>query len=276
MRIGSIAASLLVHALVLGVLAFPGTSAGRRAAPQPLPTPQVTMALIELAKLQPKLQAPEQGTIRYPKKKKKEPPKVAKRPEPQQPAKVAAKPTPRPTPRPSEDPNKKVFDALRQHAQFAGMTDEQIRNTPLPPGMKDWKQVLAMVGKLDDLDWTQPPPDTGMKGASASVGGFFGWAPSGLGQSTDYMGAAKRELVNGKWQFAFQYYGTVMVAEWPDGAYSAKVAYYPFGAKPEEGKTFDVPVPARDEDLSAQMIGQYTLISMGLPPEPVPASAASR
>lgn len=275
MRIGSIGASLLVHTLVLGVLAIPGTSAARRAMPQPLPTPNVSMALIELAKLQPKLPAPQNGTIQYPKKKK-DPPKVAERPEPQEPAKVAAKPTPKPTPRPTEDPNKKVFDALRRHPEFAGMTDEQIRNTPLPPGMKDWKQVLVMTGKLDELDWTQPPPDTGEKAATASVGGFFGWAPPGLGQSTDYMGAAKRELVNGKWHFAFQYYGTVMVAEWPDGAYAAKVAYYPFGAKPEEGKTFDVPVPGRDEDLSAQMIGQYTLISMGMPPEPVPSSAASR
>lgn len=277
MRLGSIGASLVVHALVLGVLVIPGTtSAARRAMPLPAPTPNVTMALIELAKIQPKIQPPQTGTIQYPKKKKPEPPKLAKRVEPKTPAKVAAKPTPRPTPRPSADPNKKLFDALRQHPQFAGMTDEQIRNTPLPPGMKDWKQVLAMTGKLDELDWTQPPPDTGKAGATASVGGFFGWAPPGLGQSTDYMGAAKRELVDGKWRFAFQYYGTVMVAEWPDGAFAAKVAYYPYGAKPEEGKTFDVPVPTSDEDLSAQMIGQYTLISMGMPPAPVPSAAASR
>lgn len=277
MRLGSIGASLLVHALVLGVLVLPGTSAARRAMPQPLPTPQLTMALVELAKLQPKLQAPQHGTIQYPKKKKKpEPPKVAKRPDPKQPAKVAAKPTPKPTPRPTEDPNKKIFDALRKHPQFAGMTDEQIRNTPLPYGMKDWKQVLAMTGKLDELDWTQPPPETNPKGATASVGGFFGWAPPMIGQTAEYVGGPKREQVNGKWHFAFQYSGTVMVAEWTDNAFVAKVAYYPYGGKPEEGRTFDIPVLARDEDLSAHMIAQYTLVSMGLPPEPVPSSAASR
>lgn len=276
MRLGSLGASVLVHALVLGVLAIPATSAVRRIMPQPLPTPQVTMALVELAKLQPKLQAPQQGTIQYPKKKK-EPPKVEKRPDPKpQPAKVAAKPTPKPTPRPTEDPNQKIFDALRQHPQFAGMTDDEIRNMPLPPGMKDWKQVLAMTGKLDELDWTQAPPDTGNKDATASVGGFFGWAPPVIGETAEYVGGAKRELVNGKWRFAFQYSNTIMVAEWAENAFVAKVAYYPYGGKPEESKTFDIAVQPRDEDMSAHMIGQYTLISMGLPPEPVPSAAASR
>lgn len=275
MRLGSIGASLLVHALVLGVLVIPGTSAARRALPLPVPTPNVTMALIELAKLQPKLQAPDQGTIHYPRKKKKEaPPKVAKRPV--KPLKVAAKPTPRPTPHPTEDPNKKLFDALRKYPQFAGMTDDEIRRMPLPPGMKDWKEVLAMTGKLDDLDWTQPPPETSPREASASVGGFFGWAPPSIGQTAEYVGGAKRERVDGKWHFAFQYSGTIMVAEWPDDAYAAKVAYYPYGGKPEEGKTFDVPVVATDEDLSAHMIAQFTLISMGMPPQPVPSAAAAR
>ncbi len=277
MRFGSLGASILVHTLVLGILAIPAASSVRRIMPQPMPTPHVTMALVELAKLQPKLQTPQQGTIQYPKKKKKEPPQVAKRPDPKpQAAKVAAKPAPKPTPRPTEDPNKKIFDALRKHPQFAGMTDEQIRNMPLPPGMKDWKQVLAMTGKLDELDWTQAPPDTVTKEATGSAGGFFGWAPPMIGQTAEYVGGAKRELVNGKWRFAFQYSNTIMVAEWAETAFVAKVAYYNYGGKPEESRTFEIPVVPRDEDMSAHMITQYTLISMGLPPEPVPSAAASR
>ncbi|HEY9854932.1 MAG TPA: hypothetical protein V6D05_04280 [Stenomitos sp.] len=281
MRLGSIGASLLVHSLVLGVLLIPGTSAARRVMPLPVATPNVTMALIDLAKLQTKLHVPDRGTIQYPKKKKHpEPPKVAKRPEPPKPTKpvkVAAKPMPKPTPHPSVDPDHKLFDELRKNPQFAGMTDEQIRNMPLPAGMKDWKQVLAMTGKLDNLDWTQPPPDTGKKEASASLGGgFFGWAPPSIGQTAEYVGGPKRELVDGKWHFAFQYSGTIMVAEWPDNGFVAKVAYYPYGSKPEQGKTFEIPVVATDEDMSAHMIAQYTLISMGMPPEPVPTSAASR
>ncbi|MNX99603.1 hypothetical protein D3C86_1320620 [compost metagenome] len=126
-----------------------------------------------------------------------------------------------------------------------------------------------MTKELDKLDWTQPPPDTGDKTKKVSGGGFFGWAPSGLGQSTEYMGGPAREQVDGKWRYAFQYFGTVMVAEWVEGADVAKVAYYPYGQKPDESKTFEISVKAKDEDMSAEMITQYTLISMGQAPMPV-------
>lgn len=275
MRIGSFGASLLLHALVLGALVVPAGSAVRRAQPLPLPTPNFTVALVELAKLQPKALETKTGTIKYPhKKKKQEPPKkVALKPKPQ-PVKVAAKPKPAPTPKAtpvpkSPDKDHATFEALRKYKEYAGLTDEQIRKMPLPPGMKDWKSVLAMTKELDKLDWTQPPPDTGDKAKQVSGGGFFGWAPSGLGQSAEFMGGPAREQVDGKWRYAFQYFGVVMVAEWTEGAASAKVAYYPFGQKPDEGKTFEVSVKPRDEDMSAEMIGQYTLISMGQAPVPV-------
>lgn len=276
MRIGSLGASLLIHALLLGALVVPAGSAVRRAQPLPLPTPNITVALVELAKLQPKALETKTGTIKYPQKKKKqEPPKkkVVVKPKPQ-PVKVAAKPkpvlTPKATPLPKQpDKDHATFEALRKYKEYAGLTDEQLRKMPLPPGMKDWKSVLAMTQELDKLDWTQPPPDTGDKAKKASGGGFFGWAPSGLGQTAEFMGGPAREQVDGKWRYAFQYFGTVMVAEWVEGAATAKVAYYPFGQKPDEARTFEVSVKPRDEDMSAEMIGQYTLISMGQAPVPV-------
>ncbi|MBO9541881.1 hypothetical protein J7643_14935 [bacterium] len=284
MRIGSFGASLLIHALVLGALVFPAGSAARRVPPMPLPTPNITVALVALEKLQPKTVEIKKGTIQYPDKKKPEPkptptpkpaatPKVAAKPTPA-PAKVATKPKPAPTPRPTPsakpvDKDHATFEALRQYKEYAGLTDEQIRKMPLPPGMKDWKSVLAMTKELDKLDWTQPPPDTGDKTKKVSGGGFFGWAPSGLGQSTEYMGGPAREQVDGKWRYAFQYFGAVMVAEWVEGADVAKVAYYPYGQKPDESKTFEISVKPKDEDMSAEMIAQYTLISMGQAPMPV-------
>ncbi|HEY9898734.1 MAG TPA: hypothetical protein V6D00_06090 [Pantanalinema sp.] len=278
MRIGSFGASLLIHALVIGALVFPAGSAARRVKPLPLPTPNITVALVELARLRPKALETHTGTIKYPEKKKKhQPHKPAPAPKATPtPAKVAAKPKPTPKPTPLPTPSAKpvekdheTFEALRKYKEYAGLTDEQIRKMPLPPGMKDWKSVLAMTKELDKLDWTQPPPDTGDKEKKVSGGGFFGWAPSGLGQTAEYMGGPAREQVDGKWRYAFQYFGTVMVAEWTEGATAAKVAYYPFGQKPDEAKTFEVPVKPRDEDMSAAMIGQFYLISAGQAPLPV-------
>lgn len=264
MRAGSLGASLLTHALILGAFVLPG--GGRAHLPPPSKVPP-QLVLIELAKLQTKLPTPDQGTIRYPKKKKKLPVKVAEKPE--------IKPTPKPQPTP--DPNHKIFDELRRNKQFANLTDEQIRKMPLPPGMKDWKDVLAMTQSLDKLDWTQAPPDTGENVASASIGGFFGWAPAQLDQSDIYFGSgnAKRELVGGTWRFAFQYFGTVMVAEWKEGSSIAKVAYYPKGGKPDEAKTFDILVKPTDEEVSGEMIAQFTLISQGKSPQPVPTAVSS-
>lgn len=267
MRPGSIGASLLIHALILGAFVIPG---GRRSHMPPPPQIPPQMVLIELAKLQAMSPTPDQGTIRYPKKKKAQPPvKVAAKPD--------IKPTPQPTPRPTLDPNHRVFEELRRNKQFANLTDEAIRKMPLPPGMKDWKDVLAMTQSLDKLDWTQAPPDTGKDMASASIGGFFGWAPPQLNQSDIYFGSgdARRELVNGTWRFAFQYFGTVMVAEWRDGSSVAKVAYYPIGGKPDETKTFDISVRPTDEEVTGEMIAQFTLISQGKAPQPVPTAVSS-
>jgi hypothetical protein len=268
MRIGSFGASLLIHALVLGALVFPAGSAARRIKPLPMPTPNITVALVELAKLHPKALETHTGTIKYPEKKA-EPPKAKPAPRPT-PVAAKPKPTPKPTPTPTpkqQDKEHATFEALRKYKEYAGLTDEQIRKMPLPPGMKDWKSVLAMTQELDKLDWTQPPPDTGDKAdKKVSGGGFFGWAPSGLGQTSEYMGGPAREQVDGKWRYAFQYFGTVLVAEWTEGAATAKVAYYPFGQKPDESKTFEILVKSTDEDMSALMIAQISLINMGQPP----------
>lgn len=277
MRLGPLGASLFVHGLLMGLLLVPATGAVRQAPSLPMPTPNVTMALVDLAKLQAKPLAPPTGTIQYPRKKKHLMAKVAPKPTI---VKVAAKPTPRPSPlpKPNQD-ERKIFEALRKaDPSFAKMTDDQIRKLPLPPGMKSWADVLAMTGNLDKLDWTHAPPDTVDKtAASASAGGFFGWAPPNIKDDAVYMGALKREEVNGTWHFTFQYFGSVLVAEWQEGETVAKVAYYPINGKPEAAKTFSIAVATSDEDLAAEMQAQFGLISQGLPPAPVPtASSATR
>ena len=263
MRATAFGASLAIHALVLGLFLLPG---GGRASTPPPPPP---LMLLEAARLQPKIQPvrslPKQGSIHFPRKKKRIV-KVAVKPHPS--------PTPPPRPKPTLDPDHKIFQALRRYKQFANLTDAQIRKMPLPPGMKNWQDVLAMTQSLDKLDWTQAPPDTGDKTASASSGGFFSWAPAQLAQSGIYMGdgGAKRQLVNGQWHYAFQYFGTVMVAQWKDGDSIATVAYYATGSKPDPTKTFEVTITPTDDGLTGQMIAQYTLISMGKPPAPASAS----
>jgi|GEM_PF-3560075 hypothetical protein len=284
MRLGSYGASILLHALVLGLFVVPGT--GRpapRALPEAQPTPNVTMLLLQLDREASK-PVEQPGTIQYPHHRKKPPAKAAKLP-PKTPVKVAAKPSPKPTPTPTPAPkvnrDHKIFEALRKFDQFKGMTDEQIRKMPLPPGMKSWQEVLAMNGSLDKLDWTAKPPDTGQEGsgsATASFGFQFGWAPPAIGPTDSTIKGTGRQLNGRTWQFAYQYLDTMIVAAWPDGVAVATVAYYPAGGKPDQAKTFQVAVkPAAqdpgDGDLIAAITTQYLLIKNGLPPQPVPSAA---
>lgn len=275
MRLGPLGASLFVHGLFIGLLLVPATGAVRQAPSLPIPTPNVTMALVDLAKLQAKPPAPPTGTIQYPKKKKRPAVKLVPMPKI---VKVVAKPTPQPPPRPkSNQDERKIFEALRKaDPSFAKMTDEQIRKLPLPPGMKSWSDVLAMTSNLDKLDWTHAPPDTVDKtAASASAGGFFGWAPPNIKDDAVYMGALKREEANGTWHFTFQYFGSVLVAEWAEGETVAKVAYYPINGKPDAAKTFSIAVASSDEQLAAEMQAQFGLISQGMPPAPVPTASGT-
>lgn len=269
MRLSSLGVSTLIHVLVLALFLVPGTGAARRMAPRPVPSLPVVMALVELHTK--KTPVVDHGTVPIPRRTAAPTPRPAPTPKP---PKVAARPTPKPSP--SEHPEKRIFDELRKYKEYTGMTDEQIRNMPLPPGMKSWGDVLAMTQSLDRLNWSSMPPQLGSQSATASpVFGFFGWAPPGLATTTDFMGGPHREQVDGRWRFAFQYYGTVMVAEWAEGAAAARVAYFPFGGKPDEQHVFDIPVLPTDEELSGQMIGQFTLISLGQPPMPVPGAAMS-
>lgn len=277
MRIGSVGASLLIHGFLLGILVIPG---GRMVAslPMPLPTPNVTMLLVELSKQAPK-PVVRPGTIQYPHKRKKRPVAIAPKPRPA-PVKVAIKPTPAPTPKPREDRDHKVFEALRRSKEFAGMTDEQIRKMPLPPGMKSWQDVLAMTGNLDKLDWTTMPPDTVDKTAASGSAGLFGWAPVIWGLDKQAIGGTGRQLTNGRWQFVYQFQDMMYVAEWPDGAVAATVAYYPAGSRPDPGKTFQVAVKPADKDpgdrdLIGDITTQYLLIKNGLPPNPLPSAVSS-
>lgn len=75
-----------------------------------------------------------------------------------------ATPTPKPTPRPKRTASpeeKKKFEQMRKIPYFSKMTEEQMRKQPIPPGFKDWGQVMEMGKKLDGLEWLFMPPETG-------------------------------------------------------------------------------------------------------------------
>lgn len=204
-------------------------------------------------------------------------PRATIRPTPLPTPRILSTPSARPSLAPSTVPSSPpippavddhaVFEVLRRDPAFRGMTDEQIRKTPLPPGMTSWREVLKMTGQLDQLDWTGTPPQTGQDAATGSAG-FFGWAPTGLGGDAYTMGAARRERVGATWRFAFQYTDVVLVAEWPEGATVARVAHYAFGGRPDPAKVFEVKVRPDDAAMTGDMIAQLTLIRMGMPPVP--------
>jgi hypothetical protein len=83
-------------------------------------------------------------------------------------AKPAAKPTPKPTPRATPDPaEQRRFSQMRRIPYFATMTDAQLRQQRLPPGLKDWGEVAGVTQQLDDIRWLFLPPETGVAGSPA-------------------------------------------------------------------------------------------------------------
>jgi hypothetical protein len=59
---------------------------------------------------------------------------------------------------------------MRRIPYFAGMTDAQLRQQRLPPGMKAWGEVAGVTQQLDGLNWMMLPPETGPQGAPAPDG----------------------------------------------------------------------------------------------------------
>ncbi|MEB3328633.1 MAG: hypothetical protein VKQ33_05315 [Candidatus Sericytochromatia bacterium] len=77
-------------------------------------------------------------------------------------ARPTVRPTARPTARPTSDPEEQQrFAQMRRIPYFATMTDAQLRQQRLPPGLKDWGEVAGVTRELDGLNWRLLPPETG-------------------------------------------------------------------------------------------------------------------
>lgn len=51
-----------------------------------------------------------------------------------------------------------LFKRLRENPYFAPMTDEQLRQHPLPPGVRSWQEFLAMQDQLAATPSPRPTP----------------------------------------------------------------------------------------------------------------------
>jgi hypothetical protein len=83
----------------------------------------------------------------------KSPVKTAARPQPL-PSRPPAKPTPTPTPTPDK------VAVLRRHPEFQNLTDEQIRQLELPPGLKNWDEFAKLAKDIGMFRGAAPPPPT--------------------------------------------------------------------------------------------------------------------
>lgn len=268
MHLGSLGASLALHALLIGVFVAP-LAKGGGARPMPPMPKEAQVMLVELAKLQeaaPKpAPAPAQGTVAYPKKKKEPKPQATPKPKPQE---VASKPKPTPTP----DPLAAKLAELRKHPYFKDWPEEKLRNLQLPPGMTSWDELAKMTAQLDGLDWKGAPPELGKK----DTGPAGGFGLPGLFGSADGFGFKGREQTpDGKWQLAYQEMNVMFVARWAEGEPSATVFYYPFGGKEDPAKTFAIAVESDDTAMVAAMNINHQLIQMGQAPLPVSAPSGS-
>ncbi|MEB3197618.1 MAG: hypothetical protein VKP62_10490 [Candidatus Sericytochromatia bacterium] len=102
----------------------------------------------------------------------------------------SATPTPRPTMRPTTLPTPPAtrreaeqFAKMRRIPYFAKMTDAQLRQFPMPPGLKDWGEVERIGKQLDGLQWLFLPPETGIAASPDAHASTALWAPDVPGVS---------------------------------------------------------------------------------------------
>lgn len=74
------------------------------------------------------------------------------------PAAVEAAPKPAAAPSGAPMSQQELFRRLRALPYFAGMTDEQLRAMPLPPGFKNWHEFLAANEQLEAAERAKPSP----------------------------------------------------------------------------------------------------------------------
>jgi hypothetical protein len=227
--------------------------------PAPSPTPTATPTPIATPKPTPKPTAKPTA-------------KPTPKPKPSPKPSVAA--TPKPTPKPSKTPDAKVaaeekrrFSNMRKvFDYYKDMTDEQLRKQPLPPGVKNWDDVVGIATALNMLPNFIPPPTNVTPGPEAT--------PAPNGSPSPRPSPLDFEEPDGVHALAFKVNEDVLTIRHKDGEAKAHVTYKPSSAKPEEpGKTFDVDwVDDRDQLMDAVLRAYVEeLAKKGASPSPGPS-----
>ncbi len=227
------------------------------------------------------------------------------RPTPTPKASPTPKPTPRPTPRPTPKPTptptgaprptpaeRKKFEQMKKIPYFSKMSEEQLRKQPIPPGFKDWGQVLEMGRKLDGLQWLFLPPETGESGgastppiqpspaSTAAAATPRPTAAPGTPGPAGSPGASPSPLPSpsiektdaGVNVMRFQVEKTVFVVTWGDDAENAVIEFKPEDAPEDQpGRTFEVPV---EKDLAKFLQDILAGWAKALEASPPPGSPA--
>jgi hypothetical protein len=66
-----------------------------------------------------------------------------------------------PSPRTVNAKKHAEFQVMRSIPYFSTMSDEELREQRIPPGMHSWGEVTVMGKRLDGLNWLFLPPETG-------------------------------------------------------------------------------------------------------------------
>lgn len=197
-------------------------------------------------------------------------PSAAPSPRPSASPSPARPPSPRPSP--SLNPRARQLATMRQIPYFAKMSDAELLKQPLPPGMKDWGEVIEMGKKLDGLNWLFMPPDTNpapsaAPGASAPGAAVWTTLPPGDGETARYQleRDGKRFLIRKR---AGDAELDVTVYALPPGASPPPVGEAPAGVLPEAA--FKAPDAERQEEREALVLQAYLEALMMLSSPPVP------
>jgi hypothetical protein len=133
---------------------------------------------------------------------------------------------------------KRQFATMRKFFDYyKGMKDDELRKQPLPPGVKNWDDVVGIATALNLLPDFVPPPTNATPGAG-EASAVPDPTPTSLASPLTY------DEPDGTHAMAFTVAGgTLLGVRWKDGDANAIVTYKPLNAaKPEDpGKTFEVP-----------------------------------
>lgn len=166
------------------------------------------------------------------------------------------RPTPKPTPKPKLSKEQQQFRIMRQIPYFKHMTDAQLRHQKLPPGMKNWSDVITMNKKLNGLNWVWIAPPTGQETPQPTATASTTAVPSALPSPLE-------TVENGHHTLSFSAQGTEFVATWQEGdkqvqvSAGVPVASTTVSPAPSPAASFAVPYTAQRDQLMQAILGAY-------------------